>query len=82
MSLFSVGGNAGFALAPVLITPAVLASGSAGTLIVAILPAVVAVVLAFELPHLKRAQRRGRRRPSPPAPPTAREDRLGRVQHA
>ncbi|MBE2316334.1 MFS transporter [Solirubrobacter sp. CPCC 204708] len=54
MSLFSVGGNAGFALAPVLITPAVLAVGLNGTLIVAILPAIAAVVLAIELPKLKR----------------------------
>jgi len=54
MSLFSVGGNMGFALAPVLITPAVLVFGLSGTLLVAILPAIVAVVLAFELPHLKR----------------------------
>ena len=54
MSLFSVGGNAGFALAPVLITPAVLLVGLSGTLIVAILPAIVAVVLAVELPKMKR----------------------------
>jgi FSR family fosmidomycin resistance protein-like MFS transporter len=53
MSLFSVGGNAGFALGPILITPAVLVFGLSGTLVVAILPAIVAVVLAFELPHLK-----------------------------
>ena len=32
MSLFSVGGNAGFAMAPVLITPAVLVFGLSGTL--------------------------------------------------
>src|SRR6478609_3160361 len=54
MSLFSVGGNAGFALAPVLITPAVLLVGLSGTLIVAILPAIAAVVLAVELPSMKR----------------------------
>src|SRR4051812_12868776 len=53
MSLFSVGGNPGFALAPILITPAVLAVGLEGTAIVAILPAVAAVVLAFEVPHLR-----------------------------
>jgi FSR family fosmidomycin resistance protein-like MFS transporter len=53
MSLFSVGGNAGFALAPVLITPAVLAFGLHGTLIVAAVPALIAIVLAFELPHLR-----------------------------
>ena len=54
MSFFSVGGNAGFAMAPVLITPAVLVFGLDGTVLVAILPTVAAIVLAFELPHLKR----------------------------
>jgi FSR family fosmidomycin resistance protein-like MFS transporter len=54
MSLFSVGGNTGFALAPVLITPAVLAVGLSGTLIVAILPGLAALALAIELPKLKR----------------------------
>jgi FSR family fosmidomycin resistance protein-like MFS transporter len=54
MSLFSVGGNAGFAMAPVLITPAVLAFGLSGTALVAILPAVAAIALAIELPHLKK----------------------------
>jgi FSR family fosmidomycin resistance protein-like MFS transporter len=53
MSLFSVGGNAGFALAPILITPAVLIFGLSGTVIVAILPALAAVVLAVELPKLR-----------------------------
>ncbi len=53
MSLFSVGGNTGFALGPILITPAVLALGLSGTLAVAILPALAAVVLVIELPHLR-----------------------------
>jgi len=53
MSLFSVGGNTGFALGPVLITPAVLAFGLSGTALVALLPAVAAVALALELPHLR-----------------------------
>jgi MFS transporter, FSR family, fosmidomycin resistance protein len=52
MSLFSVGGNTGFALGPVLVTPAVLALGLSGAALVAILPAVVAVMLVFELPRL------------------------------
>jgi FSR family fosmidomycin resistance protein-like MFS transporter len=66
MSLFSVGGNAGFALGPILVTPAVLALGLHGTLAVAVLPALAAVVLVLELPHLRvrtaaaaRASRRG-----------------------
>ncbi len=54
MSLFSVGGNAGFALGPILITPAVLLFGLSGTLIVAIVPLLVAIGLAIELPNLKR----------------------------
>jgi FSR family fosmidomycin resistance protein-like MFS transporter len=54
MSFFSVGGNAGFAMAPVLITPAVLAFGLSGTAVVAILPALAAIALAIELPHLRR----------------------------
>ena len=54
MSLFSVGGNAGFALGPILITPAVLVFGLSGTLLVAILPLAIAILLAIELPKLKR----------------------------
>jgi FSR family fosmidomycin resistance protein-like MFS transporter len=54
MSFFSVGGNAGFALAPVLITPAVLWLGLSGTLLVAVLPAIAAAVLLLELPHLRK----------------------------
>src|SRR3954467_5390900 len=53
MSLFSVGGNTGFALGPILITPAVLAFGLSGTLAVAVLPALAAVVLLVEVPHLR-----------------------------
>ena len=65
MSLFSVGGNAGFALGPILVTPAVLVLGLSGTLAVAVLPALAAVVLLVELPHLRArtadAARAGRR---------------------
>lgn len=53
MSLFSVGGNLGFALGPILITPAVLLLGLSGTLVVAVVPALVALLLALELPKLK-----------------------------
>jgi FSR family fosmidomycin resistance protein-like MFS transporter len=70
MSLFSVGGNAGFALGPLLITPAVLALGLSGTLAVAILPALAAVVLALELPrlHARRAAAASAARGTPPGP--------------
>jgi FSR family fosmidomycin resistance protein-like MFS transporter len=53
MSMFSVGGNAGFALGPILITPAVLVFGLSGTLAVAVLPALAALLLALEVPHLR-----------------------------
>src|ERR671938_2922 len=53
MSFFSVGGNAGFALGPVLVTPLALAFGLGGTPLVALAPAVVAVLIARELGHLK-----------------------------
>ncbi|MEA2247999.1 MAG: transporter, family, fosmidomycin resistance protein [Solirubrobacteraceae bacterium] len=53
MSLFSVGGNAGFALGPVFVTPLALALGLAGTPFVAVLPAAVAALLVFELARLR-----------------------------
>jgi len=53
MSFFSVGGNAGFALGPVLVTPLALAFGLGGTPLVALLPAVAAVLIARELGRLK-----------------------------
>jgi FSR family fosmidomycin resistance protein-like MFS transporter len=53
MSLFSVGGNVGFAVGPVLVTPLVLAFGLHGTAFVLIPTAGMAAVLAHELPRLK-----------------------------
>src|SRR4051795_13744131 len=53
MSLFSVGGETGVALGPILITPAVLTLGLSGTLVVAILPAIVAVALSLQMPRLR-----------------------------
>ena len=52
MSLFSVGGNAGFALGPIVVTPLVLALGLPGTLAAGLIPAAMALVLARELPRL------------------------------
>lgn len=52
MSVFSVGGNAGFALGPILVTPLVLVFGLPGTLLLALGPALVALVLVRELPRL------------------------------
>jgi MFS transporter, FSR family, fosmidomycin resistance protein len=53
MSLFSVGGNAGFALGPLLVTPLVLAFGLDGTLALLVLPLAAAVLTVRELPRLR-----------------------------
>jgi FSR family fosmidomycin resistance protein-like MFS transporter len=53
MSLFSVGGNAGFALGPVLVTPLVLAFGLHGTLALVVFPLAAAVLTVRELPRLR-----------------------------
>jgi FSR family fosmidomycin resistance protein-like MFS transporter len=52
MSLFSVGGNVGFALGPALMTPALLVFGLHGTLLVLVPTWLMAGVLAHELPRL------------------------------
>lgn len=52
MSFFSVGGNAGFALGPVLATPAVLVLGMPGTLLLFAPAAVMAAIMFKELPRL------------------------------
>lgn len=53
MSLFAVGGNIGFALGPALVTPLLLAFGLGGTLWMALPAALMALVLARELPRLE-----------------------------
>jgi FSR family fosmidomycin resistance protein-like MFS transporter len=53
MSLFSVGGNVGFALGPVLLTPVLLAFGLHGTLLVLAPSWLMAGVLVYELPRLR-----------------------------
>jgi FSR family fosmidomycin resistance protein-like MFS transporter len=53
MSLFSVGGNIGFALGPVLVTPLVLAFGLHGTLLMIVPTWLMGAVLVAELPRLK-----------------------------
>src|SRR5579859_347469 len=53
MSLFSVGGNIGFALGPVLITPLVLVFGLHGTLFVLIPTWIAAALIVWELPRLR-----------------------------
>jgi MFS transporter, FSR family, fosmidomycin resistance protein len=53
MSLFSVGGNVGFALGPVLVTPLLLVFGLHGTVFVIIPTWLMSAVLLHELPRLK-----------------------------
>jgi FSR family fosmidomycin resistance protein-like MFS transporter len=53
MSFFSLGGNAGFALGPLLVTPAVLAFGLHGTLLAVIPLWLAAGLLARELGRLR-----------------------------
>jgi FSR family fosmidomycin resistance protein-like MFS transporter len=53
MSLFSVGGNVGFALGPVLMTPLLLAFGLHGTVFAVIPTWAMAAVMLRELPRLK-----------------------------
>jgi MFS transporter, FSR family, fosmidomycin resistance protein len=57
MSLFSVGGNAGFALGPLLTTPLVLAFGLAGTLALVVLPVAAAVMTIRALSRLRALER-------------------------
>ena len=52
MSLFAVGGNAGFAVGPMLVTPLVLAFGLGGTALLIVPAVVIAAVLAVEMPRL------------------------------
>ncbi len=53
MSLYSVGGNVGFALGPILVTPLVLTVGLSGTLWLLLPMLAVAVLLTRELPRLR-----------------------------
>lgn len=53
MSLFAVGGNAGFATGPLLATPLVLAFGLPGTVWLAVPTTLMALVAARELPRLR-----------------------------
>ncbi len=53
MSLFSVGGNIGFALGPVLVTPLVIIFGLHGTAFLLVPTWAMAAVLIHELPRLK-----------------------------
>src|SRR5215212_2161800 len=52
MSFFSVGGNLGFALGPVLTTPLVLSFGLSGTLLLVLPASLMGLVLFYQLPRL------------------------------
>jgi FSR family fosmidomycin resistance protein-like MFS transporter len=54
MSLFSLGGNAGFALGPILVTPLLVAFGPPGALVLIAPGVVVAGIVAFEMKRLMR----------------------------
>jgi len=56
MSLFSVGGNAGFALGPLLTTPLVLIFGLSGTLALALIPLAAGLLIARSLGRLRRLE--------------------------
>ncbi len=53
MSLFAVGGTAGWALGPLLLTGAVLAVGLRGSALVAVLPLIAATLLIVNLRYLE-----------------------------
>jgi MFS transporter, FSR family, fosmidomycin resistance protein len=52
MSLFSLGGNAGFALGPILVTPLLVAFGPPGALLLIVPGVLVTTVVAFEMRRL------------------------------
>jgi MFS transporter, FSR family, fosmidomycin resistance protein len=52
MSFFSVGGNAGVALGPVLVTPLVLIFGLPGALLLALPATIMAATLFYEIPRM------------------------------
>ena len=54
MSFFSVGGNAGFALGPIVATPLVLVFGLPGALFLAVPAAIMAGVMLAETPRMLR----------------------------
>ena len=53
MSVFAVGGMSGWALAPLLVTPAVVVFGVPGVALVALVPAAAVVALAVNLTHVE-----------------------------
>jgi FSR family fosmidomycin resistance protein-like MFS transporter len=60
MSYFNIGGNTGYALGPIVVTPLVLWLGLAGGLVAAVPVLCVAVALARLLPYLRTLRPEGR----------------------
>jgi FSR family fosmidomycin resistance protein-like MFS transporter len=77
MSLFAVGGNAGFALGPLLATPLVLVFGLSGTVWLAALPSLAAVTLAHDLPRLTSFRPHSSCRATPRHVPSPGSERWG-----
>src|SRR4249919_197561 len=75
MGLYSVGGNAGFVVGPVVVTAGVAAFGLRGTLLVVIIPALSALLLWSVRPRLVAAAASARA--SAPAGTAAAADRWG-----
>jgi FSR family fosmidomycin resistance protein-like MFS transporter len=65
MSLFNVGGNMGYALGPILVTPLVLWLGLRGGALAAVPALVVSVALVRALPRLARLRPSGGRQAAP-----------------
>jgi FSR family fosmidomycin resistance protein-like MFS transporter len=76
MSLFALGGNAGFALGPVLTTGCVLALGLSGTLVLGLIPIGAGAVLAGKRARLHGLRVRGAAA-AKAASQTARRDQWG-----
>lgn len=76
MSLFALGGNAGFALGPVLTTGCVLAVGLPGTLLLGLVPGTAGAVLLARRVRLRGLRARGAAAAAA-GPETARRDRWG-----
>lgn len=74
MSIFSLGGNAGFALGPILVTPLVLAFGLPGTTALLAPAVLVALVLRAGMPRGTRLQARRNRESGSPRAAPARDD--------
>lgn len=64
MAAFNVGGNLGYALAPVLVTPCIAWLGLAGAGVVTVPTLVIAALLVLALPYLRRLVPRERKAPS------------------